>query len=405
MEIKFLGGASYVGCLGMLLKGEESMLFDYGILPVDPPKYPMEAPAVDSVFLTHCHIDHSGMMPWLASRYNCDIYATPPTMDVSELLLEDSIKVAGYEGHPQPFNLKEVRKTMRNFNTVDFGTQLEVGGYEVKVHSAGHIPGAAMYELNGHETALFTGDINNVATNLVFGANPVKCDNLIIESTYAGRNHPDRLKLEFKFVEKIKDVLAMGGKVILPSFAVGRTQELLLILRAQKFDITLDGMGAAVNKLYLKHPRFVRSAKGLRAAINKAKPVKRARDRKKVDSNVIVTTSGMLDGGPVLEYLQMFKDEPRNAVLLTGYQVEGTNGRKLMDTGMISMYGADVKVNAKLDFFDFSAHAGHDDLLRFIEGCNPEKVILMHGDNREELAKDIEGREVLLPMEGEWLEI
>jgi len=405
MQIQFLGGASYVGSLGMLLKDQELTLFDYGFLPMRPPKFPMEAPAVDSMFLTHCHIDHSGMIPWLARRFDTAIYATPLTIDVSELLLEDSIKVARMEGYPQPYNKGDVRKAVRNFQPVEFGAKIDAGGHEVVVHSAGHIPGAAMYEIVGHETTLFTGDLNTLSTRLVYGANAVKCDNLIIESTYAGRSHPERLKLEFEFVQKIKEVISRGGKAIIPVFAVGRTQEIMLILRGEKFNASVDGMGCTVNRIYSKWPQFLRSSKKFKAAMRKADVVKRARDRRRVDSDVILTTSGMLDGGPVIEYLQMLKEDTRNAVLLTGYQVEGTNGRKLMEEGVISLYGTDEKVKAGVEFFDFSAHAGHDDLIRFINACDPKKVVLMHGDNREVLAKDIEGREVILPKEGEWLEI
>jgi len=115
-----------------------------------------------------------------------------------------------------------------------------------------------------------------------------------------------------------------------------------------------------------------------------------------------VTTSGMLDGGPVIRYLEAVRDDPRSAILLTGYQVEGSNGRRLMDEGVIELAGADVKVRCEWQKFDFSAHAGHDDLVRFIEGCDPQRVVLMHGDHREALAEALEGREVLLPVEGQW---
>jgi putative mRNA 3-end processing factor len=110
----------------------------------------------------------------------------------------------------------------------------------------------------------------------------------------------------------------------------------------------------------------------------------------------------MLDGGPAVQYLRAIRDDPKSAVLLTGYQVPGSQGRRLLDDGVISLDGEDVRPRFELQKFDFSAHAGHDELLAFIEGCDPETVVLMHGDNREALASAIEGREVLLPKEGEW---
>ncbi|MGB9637090.1 MAG: MBL fold metallo-hydrolase RNA specificity domain-containing protein, partial [Thermoplasmata archaeon] len=115
---------------------------------------------------------------------------------------------------------------------------------------------------------------------------------------------------------------------------------------------------------------------------------------------VILTTSGMLDGGPVLEYLSLIKNRENCGILLTGYQVEGTNGRKLLKEGRVNIAGVDVEVKSPVYFFDFSAHAGHDELVKFVEMCDPEKVILMHGENREALAKVLEGRDVLLPIRG-----
>ncbi len=121
------------------------------------------------------------------------------------------------------------------------------------------------------------------------------------------------------------------------------------------------------------------------------------------DGEVIVTTSGMLDGGPVVGYVEQAKDDPRSAILLTGYQVEGCNGRKLLDTGMMQFHGVVERVHCEVMKFDFSAHAGHDELVAFAKACSPEKIVLMHGDNREPLALALrkEGFEVLLPMNGE----
>ncbi|HLE53683.1 MAG TPA: MBL fold metallo-hydrolase, partial [Thermoplasmata archaeon] len=120
---------------------------------------------------------------------------------------------------------------------------------------------------------------------------------------------------------------------------------------------------------------------------------------------VIVTTSGMLDGGPVLRYLEAIREDPKSAILLTGYQVEGTNGRRLVDEGVIDLWGVDVDINIEWQKFDFSAHAGHDDLVRFIEACDPQRVVLMHGENRELLAEALDGREVMLPQEGQWYSV
>ncbi len=403
MEIQFLGGATEVGRLGMLLReSSETLLFDYGMLPRDPPQYPMKAPPVDRVFVSHSHLDHSGMVPWLCGRHDTEVILTPPTANVADLLQEDSLKVANAEGYDAPFDESDIDATRRNTRTVDFGDNIDAGPLQVTLHSAGHIPGAAMFEVNGSQTTVFTGDLHTLTTDLVKGARPVPCDTLVIESTYAGRNHPDRLKTQHEFLEKIRSVNNRGGIALIPAFAVGRTQDMLLTLAAGKFDVWLDGMGKKVNNIYMDHPEYLRSAKKLREAMNRVQVVRSERgSRQALEADAIVTTSGMLDGGPIIRYLQAVRDDPRSAILLTGYQVEGSNGRRLMDEGFVELDGADVKIRCEWQKFDFSAHAGHDDLVRFIDGCDPQRVVLMHGDHREALAEVLEGREVLLPVEGQ----
>ena len=404
MEFQFLGGASEVGRLGMVLKtGPTSTLFDYGLLPKDPPQYPIPAPPVDGMFVSHAHLDHTGMIPWITRRQDVDVVLTPPTADVADLLLQDSLKIADAEGFDAPFNDQDLRTARRRFRTIDFGDNVDMGELEVTAHPAGHIPGATMYEVNGNQTMLFTGDLHTLTTDLVWGAKPVKCDTLFVESTYAGRQHPERLKSEHAFLKKVEQVVNRGGIALVPSFAVGRTQDIILALAKARHEVWLDGMGKKVNSIYLDHPEYVRSAKQLRQAMHKVNVVDGPRTRQlAVRGEVIVCTSGMLDGGPVLHYLDAIRDDPKSAILLTGYQVEGTNGRQLVDTGSIEMYGVNVDIKIEWQKFDFSAHAGHDELVRFIEACDPSRVVLMHGDQRELLAEALEGREVLLPMEGHW---
>ncbi len=409
IEGEFLGGGHEVGRLGIHLKCDRSrLLFDYGMTAQAPPLYPKEAPPIDRMFLTHSHLDHCGMIPWLTARYDIDIVATPMSREIALLLMEDSIKVAQSEGYPEPYTAGDVKVARRHFRETGFGRTTRVNGLQVKAHSAGHIPGATMYELEGDRTTLVTGDIHTIDTRLVKGAKPVKCDNLIMESTYSGRNHEERSKTEYRLLKKIEEVHDRGGKAIIPAFAVGRSQELLLLLKDTRREFWLDGMGRKVSKIYVSMPDYVRSGKRLRQAVNRTKMVKSAHSRTRAaKSDTIVTTSGMLDGGPVVGYLEQLKDDPNSAVLLTGYQVEGSNGRKLLKDGAIDIKGASVGINCEVAQFDFSAHAGHDQLLEFAKECSPETIVLCHGDNRELLAEDLrkEGFEVLLPMNGERFEL
>jgi putative mRNA 3-end processing factor len=418
MKLKFLGGADVVGRLGMLLNNKgANLLFEYGMKPIKPPEYPIPAPPLETAFLTHCHIDHSGMIPWLCGKYGTKVHTTPSTIAVCELLMNDTLKVADSEGYPRPFQPKDIEVTMKHcFRPMKFGDVLDVAGFEVESHSAGHVPGAAMYELRGDNTTVFTGDLHTYNTNLTWGAHPVKCDNLIIEATYAGRLHPDRKREEQKLIEKVKETVEGGGKAIIPCFAVGRTQEVMLILKDLKYDMWVDGMGKTVNRLYLEQPEYIRSERDLRHAKRRFNEVRGAAMREKaMHGEVIVTTGGMLDGGPVIRYLQQERDNPKSAVLMTGYQVDGSNGRRLIDNGAIDIrqqgsapeeVPESMRVACQVQQFDLSAHADHNELIKFIRACNPENVVLMHSDNRQALAKDLKDEfKVHMPMPGEEFEL
>jgi putative mRNA 3-end processing factor len=405
IEGKFLGGGQEVGRLAILLKHAKSkLLFDYGMTASRPPVYPAAAPPVDKMFLTHSHLDHCGMVPWLTARYDIDVVATPVSREVGLILMDDCIKVGKSEGYPEYYTPGDVNMASRRFRTIDFLDTVSVNGTQVQAHPAGHIPGATMYEIQGNESTLVTGDLHTIDTRLVKGAKPVKCDNLVMEATYAGREHTDRQKTEHAFLKKVDEVVERGGMVIVPSFAVGRTQEMILLLKDSQHEFWLDGMGRKVNKVYSSFPEFVRSPKKLRHAMSRTSEIKGWRSRPRaMKGDVIVTTSGMLDGGPVVDYINQIRDDPRSAILLTGYQVEGCNGRRLMETGTMEFQGVVNKVECEVMKFDFSAHAGHTELMQFAKGCDPEKIVLCHGDQRDLLADDLkaEGYEVLMPMNGE----
>lgn len=407
MDIEFLGGGEEVGRLGIFARiNGNSMLFDYGLTPGEPPEYPKQSPPVDFVFLSHSHLDHSGMMPWLSRRYDMPIYSTAVTQEISKLLFNDTLKIADANGYPFPYEKRDVKQAIKNFSTVNFGQTIEIGNITVEFHSSGHIPGSLMFEVKDSGT-LFACDINTGDTRLLRGAKPVKCETLFLEGTYSGKDHPPRAQLERDFLDRIDEVVSRGGEVIIPAFAVGRSQEIAMILMDSGYDVWLDGMGSKVTDILLNHPEYIKSRGNLKKAMDSLKVVYSNRGRAlAMNGDVIITTSGMMNGGPVLGYVDKIKDDKKSAIMLTGYQVDGTNGRKLLEGGEIEMYGLNRKINCDVDFFDFSAHAGHSQLVEFARDCSPENVVIFHSEDPMPLADDIKDfANVYTPKNGEKFEI
>ena len=410
MKFQFLGGVEEVGRLSMVLDIYNlKLLFEYGMSPGKPPKYPLEAPPVDLLLLTHGHLDHSGMIPSLFAKNDQRMISTELTGKISNLLHKDSIKIAKSEGYAIPYDTNDIREAKDSLTPVNPMQKETIGDdLEIRFHDAGHIPGALMYELIGDKKILFTGDINVNDTKLVKGTKPVQCDILFLEGTYAGREHPKkREEIERDLLDKVDEVVNRGGVAVLPAFAVARSQELALVLRKSGHNVWFDGMGRKVSKLFLKYPKYLRSAENLKRALDKINFVHSDHGRKlAVESEVIITSSGMMDGGPVLSYMRHLKNDPKSAVLLTGYQVPDSNSRLLVDKGQLSFYGVREKVECEVEYFDFSAHAGHSELINFAKACNPEKIVLMHSDNREALMEPLKDvAEVYAPKTGEVVDL
>ena len=406
MVTKILGGGREVGRVGLLNKLDDIIfLVDYGFMPQEPPQYPIESSEVKNAFLTHAHIDHSGMIPWLCSRYNTKIFTTRLTAEIAEILYKDSLKLAYAKGHPFPYGENELDIINDRFVYYEQNESFELNGFEFRFHPAGHIPGSVIVEMVDSEV-VFACDINTIDTNLIEGAKPVKCRTLFIEGTYAGINHPDRNEMEKEFIDEIEDILRKGGKVVIPAFAVGRTQEIALILDRMGEEIWLDGMGYKISEIMLKYRDYIKNPEKLRKIFEDINFVYSNRGRKlALKSGLILTTSGMMNGGPVIWYIDKIKDDPKSAVIITGYQVEGTNGRMLLENREIDLYGIKTKVNCKVKYYDFSAHAGHNELLKFIKESSPENVVLFHSENPEELAEEIDFANIYIPENGEEIKI
>ncbi|MCL2607588.1 MAG: MBL fold metallo-hydrolase [Methanomassiliicoccaceae archaeon] len=405
MKFRFLGGADAIGRMGMTMEGGgKTSLFEYGMAPTKPPEYPLECDSrIDHVFLTHSHLDHSGMVPRVCGRDNCELFTTPLTAEVSEIMMNDSLKIAKSENYPLPYTQGDINRTMKNVVPLTFGDTIELNNLDITLHTAGHIPGAAMFEIAGDTTTLYSGDIHTISTRLVGPAHPVDCENLFIEGTYGGRFHPPRKDTEKAFLNKVAEVTGRGGKVLIPCFATGRTQEIMLLLKDEGYDMWVDGMGRSVSRIYTNYPEYLldfKKFKGAKRAFQEVRsPQMRSQSGK---GEVIITTGGMLDGGPVLGYLKDMRNNPRNAVLMVGYQAEDTNGRMLLESGCIMLDGEPVKIECEIKKYDFSAHADHGQIIEFIRKCDPDKVIFMHSETREFFENDLKGDyKIILPKLGE----
>ncbi len=412
--ITFLGGAREVGRMGILLESRESrILWEYGVnvqtmdVPTDP------GTNLDGVFVTHAHLDHSGCVPVLYKEgYKGNVYATPPTFELMSLLLRDAVKVQKKKGLQPQFLPHDIEKTERMRKTIKFGQTLEFGRDSVTAYSAGHIPGAASYLFESEgKRILFTGDIKFIGTKLVGPAfsGYKDIDVLITESTYSYKNHPDREETLDKLREAVQETLYNNGIALLPAFAVGRTQELLINLSDLGFSIYLDGMGIEATDRMLAHPKYLSNPSLLRRAFSRAHKIERQSERNRIVKKpcVIITTAGMMNGGPVSFYMKKLHDREDCSLLLTGYMVEGTVGRTLMDTGRYMNGEIDVEPKMRMEFFDLSAHTDRQHIIEFIEKTEPKRIMLVHGDHNPEFEKFLRSRgfDAHAPRMGESVEV
>ncbi len=399
MEVEFLGGAREIGRSALLVN--DSLLIDYGLETSTPPKYPLGDVDPDAVVVSHGHLDHAGAVPaLLTGDARPPVHWTPPTRALALELAEDTLKLHG--NTPQcPFTETHVRRATQVSETHGFGERFEAAGHEITLFPAGHIPGSAHVLVDDGETRLlYTGDFGPVPgettgpdeRSLSGGGQRLvapstdrpPADVVVTESTYADVTHSDRGHLESRFVESVQQTIWQGGTVIVPVFAIGRTQELLLVCEAHDLDCYLDGMGKRITGLLKRHPEYVRDADALQRAASNARFVtgKDGQRERIADKNtVILTTAGMLSGGPVVSYIPKIRANPTNKITLTGYQVAGTPGRELLDTGRAEFDGRVLPVSAQVEEYDFSAHADRDGLRAFLSAYEDTEILTVHGDD------------------------
>jgi putative mRNA 3-end processing factor len=360
MKIKCLGGFREVGKNAVLVEGKENVVFDYGV-KVETGDVPNPVEKLDNIILGHAHLDHCGSIPMLYRKFKIPIFSTISTFEQAHLLLKDSLKIARIKEFVKHFGESDIEKMKKNEARVTYGQRFEAENFSLDVFDAGHIPGstAPLLEMN-NKKILYVSDFNTNPTRLLNGARiDVKdVDVLILESTYSNRNHPDRRETEKKFFETVEGTIANEGIAILPCFAVGRAAEILMILDSfkPKFPIYLDGMAKGATQIALDYPEFIKDPKALRKAVNDVKPIYSNDERKKITKEpcVIVTSSGMLEGGPSVSYIKYLYDNPESSIVFTGFLIPRTAGRYLVDTGRFVTEGFDLKIKMGIHQFDFS---------------------------------------------------
>lgn len=386
LRFHYLGGGNEVGNVGVVIEDAEGtrLLLDYGLAPTSPPRYPIEAPPVQDAVMTHSHVDHIGMAPWLCANHRTRLHGTALTASLSEMMWRDCYKISSIEKYPLAWDKRDIDTALDSWYHHEFGQSWKHHNWELTFHRAGHIPGAAMLHVQTPEKSiLFTGDFDSRDSSLVRGAKPVLADILFIEGTYGGRYHPDKKEETERFLEAVDRVVRRGGTVLIPAFANGRTQDVVMILHKHRphLNVHVDGMGKRVAKNHLSHPTFLKDASELEKAWRWAKKVSSKSDKKKaLGADIIVSTSGMLEGGPALWYLNRLRHDRKNAVFFTGYQAEGTGGRELLETGHLNIYRERVYVPLETEQFSFSTHAGQKEILEFAKACQAKHVIVYHAD-------------------------
>ncbi|HOT03686.1 MAG TPA: beta-CASP ribonuclease aCPSF1 [Methanolinea sp.] len=420
VRVTMLGCCREVGRAAFLISTPESrVLVDCGEKPGNSASTPyLYIPEIhplsqlDAVVLTHAHLDHCALVPLLFKYgYDGPVYSTPPTRDLSAMLQLDYLDVVSKEDRKIPYSSNEVKNYIRHSITLNYGSVTDIApDIKLTFHNAGHILGSAITHFHigdGLYNIAFTGDFNfsksrlfNPATN-----NFPRLEALVMESTYGGSAdmQPSRAEAEEKLYETVKTVIQRGGKVIIPAFAVGRSQEVMLALeeamrkeKIPRVKIYLDGMIREATAIHTTYPEYLNS--DLRTQIFKEGhnpflaeyfvPVDSPDLRERVingDPCVIITTSGMLNGGPVMEYLSNLASDERNALVFVGYQADGTLGRRIQKGWREVPIGRKDTIVINLEIVTIDGFSGHSDrkqLMNYIGHIQPrpEKIFTVHGD-------------------------
>jgi len=404
VKINVLGAAGEVGRSGFLVNCDgTNLLLDYGVMfakkRTDPPIYPLHVKSkdVDATIITHAHLDHSGCVPSLFNGGNTSVYCTPPTLDLSMLLIEDMLKI---EKNKHSFHNGHVNSMLRNSKEIRFKEPVKVGNATFELRSSGHVIGGSTALVEANNKRLFyTGDINPKGSRMLPKADLDigDIDILITESTYSQTDQMPRKESENGLIEFANEVMDRKGILFVPSFSVERSQEIACVLKNAnfKYPVVMDGMALKVNDIMFRYPEYLKDVNIFADAINDAFLIRDHGDRKKAISEpcVVISPAGMLVGGNAVFYMQEIASNDKNGVAMVSYQAEGTPGKKMLETGKISTRGKDMKVKATVRQFQFSGHGDRTALFDMIKNIKGDpKVLTIHGDENSctKFAEDIQ---------------
>lgn len=441
VRVTTLGGFREVGRSASLLSTRQSkVLIDCGLGTSDQdaggPNVPapyLNAPelqpieSLDAVVITHAHLDHTGLLPALFKYgYDGPVYCTAPTRDMMSMLQLDMLKVAFGEGKKAPYESSHIRKEVANCITLKYGETTDISpDVRLTFQNAGHILGSAVAHFHigdGLYNIAFSGDIKFEKTWLFNPANNKfpRLEALVMESTYGGYHDVQASRQDASQGLKtiVERVLGRQGKVIIPVFAVGRSQEIMLVLeelmrtnQVPTLQVWLDGMIWEATAIHTAYPEYLNSQLRTQIFQNGENPflspifkrVDSVETRQRILSDpepcIVLATSGMMNGGPVLEYMKHWADNPNNTLIFVGYQAEGTLGRKIQRGAkelQMTERGQQIAVPVKLNIETVDGFSGHSDrrqLLNFVSGLDPKpsKIFLGHGEEHKclELASTI----------------
>ena len=415
-----MGAAKEVGRSAFLMKADNtSIMLDYGVLLKREPIYPVHVKPkdIDAVIITHAHLDHSGFVPslFLSQSSDIQVLGTLPTFELSQLLIEDMIKISGYY---LPFEYIDLLTMMKHSRSLQYREPYKIKDVTFNLHESGHILGGATVFLEHAKKHLFyTGDINTRGSKLLRPADLdfEALDLMIIESTYSQTNQIPRPQSEKELLEFAYQIIENGGTLFIPAFSVERAQEIACVFKAYKFPhkIVMDGMALKVNEIMLKYPEYIRDPIVFKKYIEEVEWIRDWKSRRRFikEPCVIISPAGMLVGGSAIFYMQNIMMSDKNGIALVSYQGENTPGRMLLEKGTFKINGKIKKCLAEVKQFDFSGHNSRDELFEILDNIkgNP-KVLTVHGDGNSciKFAEEITekyGFEAIAPNSGDTFKV